>query len=147
MGGHGCPYKPGVVEKVRKTWAVIAGGSRKGATPSAWDTRAQGARLRHRNQVSGMAMITARAAESAARPTEAKSAPRQPPSVKISAYQSSDRPSGGNRRLCVQFSETQKTKRSGATRNSADNAIERRSRTDGAIQSPPARQEERQEGE
>src|SRR3546814_10401807 len=53
-----------------------------------------------------MAMITARAAESAARPTEAKSAPRQPSSVKISAYQSSDRPSGGNSRLCFSFSDT-----------------------------------------
>src|SRR3546814_11330554 len=78
-------------QKVRKPRAVITGGSRKGATPSAWNTRAQGARRRHRNQVSGMAMITARATESAARPTEAKSAPRKPSSVKISAYQSSAR--------------------------------------------------------
>src|SRR3546814_17590239 len=92
-------------QKVRKPRAVITGGSRKGATPSAWNTRAQGARRRLRNQVSGMAMITARAAESAARPTEAKSAPRQPSSVKLSAYQSSDRPSGGNSRDRKRFAE------------------------------------------
>src|SRR3546814_20175825 len=88
--------------------------------------RAQGARRRHRNQVSGMAMITARAAESAARPTEAKSAPRQPSSVKISAYQASDKPSGGNSTLCFSFSDTPKTNMRAAMRTSQIRSEERR---------------------
>ena len=54
----------------------------KGATPSTMKTRVQGVIRRHMNQASGSAMATASAAESAAMPSDASSALRQPASVK-----------------------------------------------------------------
>ena len=66
-----------------------------------------------------MAMATASAAESAARTSEAISAPRQAPSVKISPYQASEKPCGGNSRVFFSFSETPPTTTSGARRKSA----------------------------
>ena len=74
--------------------AVMTGGRMKGASPSSWKTCAQGAMRRHRNQASGSAMATARAAAVSASRIEAISALRQPGSTKICAYQASEKPTG-----------------------------------------------------
>jgi hypothetical protein len=108
-----------VAQKVRKPSAVMTGGRMNGARPSSWKICAHGAIRRHRNQASGSAMATARAAAVTASSSEAISAARQPGSVKICAYQESEKPTGGNARSCFSLTETPSTTISGAARNSA----------------------------
>jgi hypothetical protein len=70
-----------------------------------------------------MAMATAMAAESAATPTEATSAARQPGSAKMSPYQDSEKPSGGNSRVFLAFTEMPATTTRGARRKRAISAM------------------------
>ena len=95
----------------------------KGATPKTWKTRAQGATRRQKNQLSGRATITARAAERAASPREAISASLHSPSVKIAAYHSSENPRGGNSSVFFSFTETPATTARGAARKNATTAM------------------------
>ncbi len=96
---------------------MITGGSVKGATPRSWKILAQGATRRQRNQASGSAIMSASAAESAARTTEAVNALRHSGLAKISPYHDSENPSGGKASVCFALTETPATTISGSSRN------------------------------
>ena len=106
-----------MAKKASAPSAVITGGSTNGASPRNSTARATREARRQRNQASGSATETASAAEAAASPRDASVAARQPGSLQIAAYQSSEKPSGGNARLRRSLTETPATIASGAARN------------------------------